>query len=434
MKRLLLLVPKGNGPGNERKWNTTWHKELEAAVSRNMWKIVTPGVLVLAALTDSSYYKVDVVDEEFQEVDRSKYYDIVAMYTVTPNVKRTYMWAEYYRSRGTYVVLGGVHATMCPDEASIHADTLILGEVEYIWPEFLRDFENGEARREYAQSVGTVDINKSPVPSFELLPPNGRRLIPIQTARGCPHGCHFCNLRSLYGSIYRAKDVKLVEDELKAAKIVNNRATIYFTDDNLFCNEQRAKELLITIKKQSISWYANSDLSIGQNDELLKLAGESGCRQILIGFESINQANLKGLDENNFKSRQFQSYKDVIAKIQAYGIGVVGSFILGLDEDGKDVFDQTVKFIKDTNLYGANITVNTPYPGTRMFDKMLNEGRITTFDWDKYTIFQPIIQPLKMSIEELNEGYIRTIKEVNSAENIIKRIEFFKEQFKRLKG
>ncbi len=434
MRRILLLVPKGNGPGNGRQWNRAWPERLEEVVRRGLWKLVTPGVLVLAALAEGLAYEVELVDEEFQQVDESVSYDIVAMYTVTPNVRRAYFWAGHFREKGSHVVLGGVHAAMCQEEAACHADTLLIGEAEYIWVEFLKDFEKGRAKGKYLQCLGTVDVDKSPVPAFHLLPQNGRRLIPVQTARGCPHGCRFCNLRNIYGRGYRPKRTEGVVMELEAVRRVNPKAAIYFTDDNFFNDKARSKELLANVHDFGYTWYANTDISLSQDPALIRQAYESGCRQVLIGFESVNPDSLIGIDENKFKSGNFSLYSDAIERIQSCGIGVIGSFILGLDEDDGSIFEATADFIKKTNLYGANITVNTPYPGTLSFDEMKEQNRILSYDWDQYTIFQPVIRPKNMSFEELDKGYIKLLEEIHSYGNTIARLEYFKEQFKRRKG
>ncbi len=433
MKRLLLLVPKCDGPSKNKKWNEYWPDDVEDLVSQNMWRLVTPGILVLAKLAeDTGLYDVQLVDEEFQQLDISKKYDLVAIYTVTPNAKRAYRLAEYYRKQGTHVVLGGVHTTVCPEEAGRHANTILIGEAEYTWPEFLKDLQTNKVKKIYSQALGEVDINCSPVPSFHLLPENARKLIPIQTARGCPHGCKFCNLRSLYGKQYRTKKIENIENEIEVAKQINPHAVIYFTDDNLFCGRTHAEALMRKNKTYNLRWYANTDISFGADIELIKTAYKCGCRQVLIGLESVNQANLKGLDENSFKSRNFSRYKELIENIQSCGIGVIGSFILGLDEDDEDIFDKTIDFILDTKLYGASVTVNTPYPGTMNFQAMRDENRILTYDWNCYTIFNPVIIPKKMTVDALNSGYLRVLKTINSPENLKKKMNFFKDKIRNI--
>lgn len=428
MKRLLLLVPRCEGPSKNKKWNECWPDDVEILVAQNMWKLITPGVLVLAKLAEETeMYDVQLVDEEFQLLDLTQKYDIVAMYTVTPNTKRAYELAGFFKKQGAYVVLGGVHATVCPDEARKYADTILIGETESTWPALLKDFQANMPKAIYSQPLGEVDLVRSPVPSFHLLPENAQNLIPIQTARGCPHGCKFCNLRSLYSNQYRTKKMENIEKELEAVTKVNPRAIIYFTDDNLFCNRAHAEALMQTIIEYRHTWYANTDISFGLDVEFIKKAYRCGCRQVLIGLESVNPANLKGLDENSFKSRNFTRYKELIENIQSCGIGVIGSFILGLDEDDTDVFDKTIDFILDTKLYGASVTVNTPYPGTMNFKTMRDENRILTYDWNHYTIFNPVILPKKMTVEQLNEGYIRVLRTINSMENINNKVNYFKE-------
>jgi len=428
LKRLLLLVPKCEGPYRQKKWNECWPDDVESLVTQNIWRLVTPGVLVLSKLAEETgIYDVQLVDEEFQKLDLTQKYDLVAMYTVTPNANRAYELAEYYKMQGTYVVFGGVHATVCPNEAGKYADTILIGEAEHIWPMFLKDFQMNVAGKIYSQPLGEVDINSSPVPSFHLLPVNARKLIPIQTARGCPHGCKFCNLRSLYGKQYRAKKIESIEKEIEVVKQINPHAVIYFTDDNLFCNRAHAETLMQKVSEYNLTWYANTDISFGSDLEKIKMAYKCGCRQVLIGFESVNPANLKGLDESSFKSQSFSYYKEYIKNIQSCGIGVVGSFILGLDEDDEDVFDKTIEFILDTKLYGASVTLNTPYPGTMSFEAMNYENRILTYNWNRYTIFNPVIIPKKMTVEQLNEGYLRVLRTINSPENIKDKVNYFKE-------
>lgn len=427
----MILVPKCAGPSVSRKWNVYWPLELEEAVTQSMWKVATPGALVLARIAElTGIYDVMLIEEEFEDLDLAVEYDIVAVYTITPNVKRAYELAGHYKSKGAHIVLGGVHVSVCHAEACEHADTLIIGEAESVWNDFLLDFNMNMARDVYIQPVGVFDINRSPIPAFHLLPQKASNIIPVQTARGCPHGCKFCNLRSIYGSSYRAKSSLNIENEVKAAKETCQNAVIYFTDDNLFCNPAHAETVMRIAGKYGMGWYANTDISFGHDREYIKKARECGCRQVLIGLESINPNNLTGIDENDFKSRNFNKYKKYIENIQFHGIGVIGSFILGLDEDDICIFDRTAEFIMDTKLYGANITVNTPYPGTESFEQLRLENRILTYDWNQYTIFNPVILPKKMTVDELNEGYVRVLKKVHSSENILGRINYFKDKIK----
>lgn len=433
MKRILLLVPKGNGPGNNKRWNAQWPDDIERMVERYQWKVCTPGSLVVASLSKAFGYGVDVIDEEFGEIDTSRHYDIVGLYLVTPNANRGYMLADFFRSQGAYVVLGGVHASVCVKEAQQYADSVFVGEAEYTWPQFLKDFEKGKPQRLYIQATGEVDINQSPVPDFDAIPDNARKIIPIQTSRGCPHGCKFCNLRSIYGNAYRNKTTNKISAELEAALKINPNATIYFSDDNFFCKAKQSNTLLEEISSIRFKWYTNTDISLGDDEKLIKLAYKGGCRQVLIGFESVSKSNLFQIDENNFKSKHLDRYEELIEKIQSNGIGIIGSFIVGLPDDDHDSFQRLLDFIRKNNLYGASLTVCTPYPGTKLFNELHQSKKIETYNWDNYTIFQPIIQTNQLTLNEFNTLYINLIKEINSEQNIINKMNYFKNQLKNIR-
>lgn len=434
MLHILLLVPKMNGPGCNKRWNSDWPPQVEESISASMWNVFTPGVLTLSSLCDSSTHAVDVVDEEFCQIDTNAHYDIVAMYLITPNAKRGYMLSELFRRHGAYIVFGGVHTLVCEQEAASCADTVLLGEAEQIWPEFLEDYEHARPKKRYVQNTGTLDISTSPIPDFQKLPENARRIIPVQTSRGCPHGCRFCNVKNVYGLEYRCKPYKQVEQEVQSALSVNRRAVIYFTDDNFMCRQERAVILLEQLMEQRFKWYANTDISLGDNEKLLRLAYKSGCRQVLIGFESLNESNLDGIDADNFKSKRVNQYKESIKRIQGNGIGIIGSFIVGLEMDDTDNFDRIYEFANQTGLYGVSVTACTPYPGTALFEQAKADGKVLTCDWDKYTIFEPVLTPGKMTVGELRKGYSDLISRLHSAQSLNTRLEVFKEQMRVNKG
>lgn len=431
MCKILLLVAKCPGPSEGRRWNAAWSDELEEIVTQNYWYTIANGVLVLGAIAKQKGMEVDIVDEEIADIDFLKKYDIVAMYTVTPNILRCYEFAERFRKAGTYVVLGGVHATVCKEEALQHADTVLTGESEYIWDEFLEDYLQSRQKRIYQQPVGTVKLEDSPIPLFEAIPSDYQGMIPIQTARGCPHGCQFCDLRSLYGKSYRQKSISQVQQEIERTLHVNGNRNIYFTDDNLFCMKKRAEELMEMLKPYRLSWVTNTDVSFGLDQGLIKQAATAGCRRVLIGLESVSKKSLTDLDQNNFKSRHRQHYEEAIYNIQSYGIGVIGSFIVGLEEDTEEIFTQIYEFVQKNGLSGVNITVNTPFPGTEMFQIMKNKERIKTFDWSQYTIFQPVIEFNSMTLDCFQEKYAELLMKVNDKEAVIQRKNTIKDSIRR---
>lgn len=434
MAKILFLVPKCIGPSQNSKWNIDFSKDLEMRLTKTLWKVTTPGPLVLASKTIEAGEDVYYVDEEHGEVRLDIKYDIVAMYLVTPNARKGYEWARYFKKRGSYIVMGGVHAAVCLSETKAHADTVLLGEGEYIWEDFLSDYKQNAPKRVYQQEIGCLDVNTSPIPAYHLIAQNSRAIIPVQTARGCPHGCRFCNVRNIYGLNYRYKDEQKVVKEIESALSCNSKAKIYFTDDNFFCDGERTRKLLNFLESLHIQWIANADISFGSDVEMIKSAYKSGCRQVLIGFESINSNNLEHIDVHNFKYEHYSSYPKVISNIQRHGIGVIGSFIIGLDDDDSSVFIKTEEFIYENKLFGANITVNTPYPGTPSFHSLKKQNRIRTYDWNQYTIFQPVITPKRMTYEELCSGYVKLMKSVHSDERNLEVIMHFKEIIKSLRG
>lgn len=420
-----MIGPLGNGT-----YNSAWTDSINKAVQQGRWRIITPSALVLAQIAKEEEFKVDIVDEEFRTVSTEQDYDIVCIYTVTPNAYRAYEYASHFRKKGVWVVIGGVHSFFKKSEAKQYCDTLLLGEGELIMRHFLKDYLKGYPKEEYIQETGSVKLNDSPTPLYSFLNKAEQRLIPIQTARGCSHCCSFCNVRGLYGSNFRTKSYKQIQTELLEIKKLKWSKVIYVTDDNIYSTMNHFLLLCKLFQKHNYTWYANTDISFADDEKNIKLAYKSGLRQVLIGLESIDVNNLYRLDKDNFKYQYLRKYKEYINIIQTNGIGVIGSFIIGQMHDTHDTFRYLEEFIYETRIYGANITMSTPYPGTALFFQMQKENRITTYNWNHYTIFQPIIRIDSMSKEQLNEAYIRLLRNVNSNEFIQNKLLFFKNHLK----
>lgn len=433
MKTILFLVPKMNGPNHDAIWNSAWTPQIVQAVKDTMWKVVTPATLVLAAIAEKYGYQADLVDEQFCQADTTKYYDIVCIYTVTPNAKRAYFLAGRYKKLGSYIVIGGVHALFQQKEAYQHCDTLMLGEGEKIFPCFLNDFRNGAAKKIYFERKGNVDLHDSPTPLYRILKRAEQSLVPLQTARGCSNNCIFCNLRKIYGKGFRAKSYVQLKNETAEIEKLPCVKGIYVTNDNILSEPLHFKLLTIVMKETKKTWYANTDISFGESEKNIKAAYNSGLRQVLIGFESVNRNDLYAIDKSNFKYRYFNRYKTYIKKIQSNGIGIIGSFIVGHEKDKKETFQYLADFIYDTKLYGANVTMLTPYPGTTLYYKLLQKNRLPAYDWDHYTIFQPLMPTQFMTIEELNQCYLDLFHTIHSDEFSLNKRSYFKEVYKELK-
>ncbi len=360
-------------------------------------------------------------------------YDLVALTSLSAQIGEAYKVADFYRSKGIPVVMGGLHVTSVPDEAKEHCTSVVVGEGEPLWPEVLRDFEAGSLKPFYTRSpAGAFDLREAPMPRFDLLDPDKYNRITVQTSRGCPHKCEFCASSILLTQKYKLKPVEKVMAEIKAIKRIWPRPFIEFADDNSFVDVEHYKNLLRELARESLRWFTEADLNVAKDDELLGLMRDSGCQQILIGLESPRAASLSGLELNaNWKLRQQDRYKAAIAKIQSYGITVNGCFILGLDGDTPEVFDQVFNFAKESGLYEVQVTFLTAFPGTPLYRRLKQEGRIIRERaWELCTLFDINIRPKNMSVAELQDGFLGLVKRLYSAEETGERRRKFKSRLK----
>jgi radical SAM superfamily enzyme YgiQ (UPF0313 family) len=354
-------------------------------------------------------------------------FDLVALSTYTARAFDAYVVADAYKARGVPVVFGGLHATVVPDEAALHADAVVAGEAEAVWPEVVRDFQRGgraALKKIYRDSApGRFRLETAPLPRFDLLtapaaafaPSDARatgqlnRLgqynrITVQTTRGCPLDCEFCAASKLYGG-YRVKPVERVLEEIDAVRALWRRPFIEFADDNTFVNKHWAKHLLRELASRHIRYFTESDVAVADDEDLLDLLYPSGCRQLLIGFESPRRASLDGLDRVNWKAERLPKYLEAIEKIQCRGVSVCGCFIVGLDSDTPDIFDEIREFVARSRLLEVQITILTPFPGTRLYGRLAREGRLLyPGAWDRCTLFDVNFRPRGMSVEELEAG------------------------------
>lgn len=415
------------------------------------------------------------VDQEYVEVDDvAKFaadlrmdFDVVALSTYTARAFDAYLVADAYRARGMPVVFGGLHATVCPEEVAQHADAVVVGEGEALWPDVVRDFQAGgkAGLRKFYRAPGktTFDLAGSPMPRFDLLaggvskalagkPPaasssndplktgeihrlGGYNRIPIQTTRGCPWDCDFCAASKLYGSKYRMKPVERVLAEVDALCTMWKHPFIEFADDNTFVNKTWSKHLLRELADRKIRYFTETDVSVADDEELLDLLYPSGCRQVLIGFESPGRDGLDGIDRANWKARQHHRYLEAIEKIQSRGVSVCGCFIVGLDTDTPAIFDRVREFVEESKLLEVQITVLTPFPGTRLYDSLLKQGRLLyPGQWDRCTLFDVNFRPAKMTVAELEDGVCRLWRDTWNAEAFAKRKAYYRQLLRNRRG
>lgn len=333
-------------------------------------------------------------------------FDLVAISSLSAQVREAYELADRYRALGVPVVLGGLHVTALPDEAGRHADAIVIGEGESVWPAVVQDAAAGGLKRTY-RSAGNFALDGSPMPAFGLLEPSRYNRLTVQTSRGCPLRCEFCASSILLTRRYKQKPAARVLAEIDRIREIWRRPFLEFADDNAFVNKRYWKELLPALAARKVRWFAETDLSIHQDVDLLRLMRASGCAEVLIGFESPDGSGLGGLElKRDWKLRRWREARRAVARIQGHGIRVNGCFILGLDGQGADVFDAVLDFAMETELFDVQITVQTPFPGTPLHDRLRRAGRLIRADaWESCTLFDVNFRPESMSVEELRRGF-----------------------------
>lgn len=370
----------------------------------------------LAILADLTPHHVEmkVTDELVDDIDFSYPADLVAISSNTTNAFRAYEIAKAFREKGSKVIMGGIHPSVMPEEALQHADSVLTGEAEELWEKVIGDF-----MRNRMEAVYRADSFPDPalIPSgrWDLL--HRKRYYvtrTFQTSRGCPHGCSFCSSTQFFGIKHRSRPVEKVVGELKD---YTGRIAV-FIDDNIAGNRAYARELFSAMKRLKRRWAAQSSIEIAQDNELLRLAAESGCAGLLIGFESINLRNSGDVR----KLRKADQYSHYIREIKSHGIGVHGSFIFGFDNDPPEIFSDTVDFAMKNRLEVANYCKLTPFPGTRLFNDLNAQGRILHQNWEMYDRYNIVFQPKNISIKELYEKTLEAYMRTFSLGSILKRM------------
>lgn len=380
-------------------------------------------LLTLAGMTPPefvvSYHEIAEFPHEGELPDG---FDLVALTSLSAQIFEAYKVADHFRSRGVTVVMGGLHVTSLPEEALAHCDAVVIGEGEPVWNALLDDFVNGALRPVY-RSAGLFDLADAPMPRFDLLDPEKYNRITVQTSRGCPHKCEFCASSILLTRRYKLKPVEKVIAEIRAVKRIWPRPFIEFADDNSFVHKRHYKHLLRELAKEDIRWFTETDLAVADDPELLSLMRESGCEQVLVGLESPRAESLGGIElASNWKARRRDRYLEAIDRIQGHGITVNGCFILGLDGDTPEVFDEVVEFVRESGLYEVQVTLLTAFPGTPLYQRMAAEGRlIEPENWSLRTLFDHTIVPRDMTLEELRSGFLRLVGTLYSDEETSRR-------------
>jgi radical SAM superfamily enzyme YgiQ (UPF0313 family) len=333
--------------------------------------------------------------------------DLVAISTFSAQAFEAYAIADRLRRNGVRVAMGGLHVTVQPAEAAAHADFVVVGEGENVWPEVVRAAERHDAPRIFrAADFDAVDVQRLPVPRFDLLGDRPYNRFTVQTSRGCPWRCDFCASNVMLGQRYRKRRVADVIRDIRAIQRVRAQPFIEFADDNTFVDKAWGRELCRQLAPLQVKWFTETDISVADDAELLNLMREAGCRQLLFGLESPAQGPLQGIEMHaNFKARTAARYTDALRRIQSHGITVNGCFILGLDGHTPEIFSDVLAFARAVPLYDVQITVLTAFPGTPLHERLERERRILQpRRWDLCTLFDVNYQPTGMSPQQLREG------------------------------
>jgi len=360
--RIRFLVPKSKG------WLGQVHKSGKAGIPRL-------SLSLLAALTPEKH-EVEIVDTRFNDPGYDDLPDIAAISAFTGEVQDAYAMADEFRRRGTTVVIGGIHASMLPEEAAQHADVVVIGEAERTWPRLLEDFEAGRVLPTYRVEE-FHDMKDLPIARRELLEKDRYFTISsLQSGRGCPFDCSFCSV-----TIYNGRKMRLrpVADVVREVETLPNKRAIMFLDDNVAIVRNYAKELFKALIPLKIRWNSQTSINCTDDPELMEVFHE-------------------------------------------FDVNILGSFVVGLDNDTKDIFKATLDFVMENSIDAPIINILTPYPGTVLYDEYEKAGRIFDHDWTNYYNSNVVFHPIRMTPAELIDGYYWLVRELYKPSNVAKRV------------
>lgn len=410
--------------------NISVHKAIASSIKRRPKSANYPslGLITLAAMIPGDI-EISFVDDNIKEINFNDGQDLVGLSFLTPAAYRAYEIADIFRNRNVTVVMGGVHVSAMPEEAAEHADAIVIGEAEETWPQLLADFRDKNLKKVY-KANNYVDLSTIPIARRDLL--DKKHYITknvIQASRGCPLNCEFCSVGDLFGRKIRFRPVKNVIEEIKTM----DNQVVLFTDDNLAINKAYAEKLFTSLIPLKRDWVGETSYTIANDPELLRLARKSGCRGLLIGFESIcEQKNVQKVS----RYRDMKSvYMKAIDKIHKSGIAIVGAFIFGFDNDDESIFNETLNFAMESDIEILELNTLIPYPGTPLYSRLKKENRIFEDDWRKYTYYPPGIcfHSKQMYPETILSNLGRIYRKFYSFKLIIPRLKNAWKRFKNLK-
>jgi radical SAM superfamily enzyme YgiQ (UPF0313 family) len=399
-KQVLMITPESPRIKSHRRWQFN-----------NFVQLTMP---YLAGFVDPGAYEIVLIDEYNQRIPWRCSPNLVAITVNTPNANHCYQISRRFQDRGAYVVAGGPHVTLLPEEARRHFNTIVIGEAEETWPRFLADFEQGRPQSVYS-SDHTPSLAKMPIPRRDLI---GRRSLAgsVIATRGCRHACSYCCLKQLYHAGFRVRPIPEVLEDIGR---IRSRYFVFW-DDSLFSDPAYAKELLRSLVPLRRRWAAQVTLASCRDEELLRLAKESGCLYLFVGLESFSN---QGLASVNKTVNRTEDYREIVGLIHRHGLCVQAGIIFGLDTDDVAIFADTLRACEDIGIDGATVSLLTPLPGTPLYEQMSRAGRLTTSDWSQYDGKTAVaFVPQRVTAQQLLDGYLWFRKRFYSWRSIFRRL------------
>jgi len=364
---------------------------------------------VLASLTPPDI-EVSAIDEELADIDFSCPYDLVGITCMTGTARRAYQLCDLFHAQGVTVVLGGIHPTALPEEAIAHADAVVIGEAEGCWGTLIEDYRRGRLQRFYRKEFPNLD--NAPLPRRDLgVDRTVFHAVGLETTRGCPYNCEFCSVTDFYGPQIRHRSVSNVVEDIRQS----GSKLFMITDDNVTGHPAYSRELFKAVEPLGITWVGQSSIKLAKDRGLLDLCRKSGCVALFFGLESVSASGMQSLRKSY---NSIEETEEAIKIIQDHGIAFHPSIVLGLETDTRTIFDDTLEFLYRNRIPSLTLNVMTPYPGTRIYQRLVEEGRLISKDWYYYDHKCVVFRPKNMSPEELQEGYRHVLKSFYSMSGI----------------
>jgi radical SAM superfamily enzyme YgiQ (UPF0313 family) len=403
--RLTLVHPCIGRHAGDRAYIRTWQME------------PLPPALI-AGITPKDV-EVRFYDDRMEEIPFDEPTDLVALSVETYTARRAYQIASDYRRRGVPVVMGGFHASLCPDEVALYADSVVVGEAEALWPEVIDDYRHGTPKKVYRQQGRTALAGVRPDRGIF----RGKRYLPvglIEAGRGCHFKCDFCAVQTVFG----ATQTRRPADEILAeiASIKDRKGLIFFVDDNITSNLKQAKEFFRALIPLKVRWVSQASINAAHDEEFLDLLARSGCMGVLIGFESLNPENLRAMNKSFNTMRG--GYLKALENLRRHKIRLYGTFIFGYDQDTPEVFAETVAFAREHGFYIAAFNHLTPFPGTELYRRLEAEGKLLWKSWwldDGYSYNKVPFRPERMTAEEVEHSCVEARRSFYSWPSILRR-------------